>query len=58
LSAWLLGSTKEARIETLDHIHTRLDRSELEAYSGLHHLSDEGTLERLLALNLERKGKA
>jgi len=56
LSAWLLGSTKEVRIETLDHIHARLDRSVLEAYGWPHHLSDEEILERLLALNLERAG--
>jgi len=44
-------------IETLDHLHTRLDGSVLEAYGWPHNLSDEGILERLLALNLERAGK-
>jgi hypothetical protein len=44
------------QIETLDHIHTRLDQSVLEAYGWPHNLSDEGILERLLALNLERAG--
>ena len=44
------------QIETLDHIHARLDGSVLEAYDWPHNLSDEGILERLLALNLERAG--
>jgi hypothetical protein len=44
------------QVETLDHIHTRLDASVLEAYGWPHNLSDEGILERLLALNLERAG--
>ncbi len=42
------------QIETLDHIHSRLDASVLEAYGWPYNLSDEGILERLLALNLER----
>ena len=44
------------QIETLDHIHSRLDASVLEAYGWPRNLSDEGILERLLALNLERAG--
>jgi hypothetical protein len=42
------------QVETLDHIHSRLDQSVLEAYGWPQNLSDEGILERLLALNLER----
>ncbi len=41
-------------IETLDHIHSTLDNAVLDAYGWPHNLSDEGILERLLALNLER----
>jgi type II restriction/modification system DNA methylase subunit YeeA len=43
-------------IETLDHIHTRLDQAVLDAYGWPHNLSDEQILEKLLALNLERAG--
>jgi hypothetical protein len=46
-------------IETLDHIHTTLDHAVLDAYGWPHNLSEDGVLERLLALNLERaKGTA
>jgi len=38
--------------------HARLDTSVLEAYGWPHNLSDEGILERLLALNLERAGRS
>ena len=41
-------------IESLDHIHTKLDHAVLDAYGWSHHLSDEQILENLLALNLER----
>ncbi len=41
-------------VETLDEIHTELDRAVLDAYGWPHSLSDEQILERLLALNLER----
>ena len=41
-------------IETLDHLHTRLDHAVLEAYGWPRNLSDEQILEHLLALNLER----
>ena len=41
-------------IETLDHIHNKLDRAVLEAYGWPHTLADEQILEHLLALNLER----
>jgi hypothetical protein len=44
-------------IETLDHIHTTLDNAVLDAYGWPHNLSDEGILERLLALNLARAGE-
>jgi hypothetical protein len=43
-----------SEIETLDHIHTMLDHAVLNAYGWPHNLSEEGILERLLALNLER----
>ncbi len=38
--------------------HQKLDRAVLDAYGWPHDLSDEGILERLLALNLERAGRA
>jgi hypothetical protein len=41
-------------IETLDHIHTALDRAVLDAYGWPPALGDEQILERLLALNLAR----
>ena len=41
-------------VETLDHVHTTLDHAVLDAYGWPHNLSEEGILERLLALNLER----
>ena len=41
-------------IETLDHIHNKLDRAVLEAYGWPHTLADEQILEHLLALNRER----
>ena len=58
----MLGAFKEAvdqiigldEIETLDHIHTTLDHTVLDAYGWPHNLSDEQVLEKLLALNLER----
>ena len=45
-------------VEALDHIHARLDRAVLDAYGWPQGLSDEQILERLLALNLARAGKA
>jgi hypothetical protein len=45
------------QIETLDHIHARLDQAVLDAYGWPHNLNDDGILEKLLALNLERAGK-
>ncbi len=41
-------------IESLDHIHTKLDHAVLDAYGWQHNLSDEQILEKLLILNLER----
>ena len=38
----------------LDLAHRRLDEAVLDAYSWPHDLTDEGILERLLSLNLER----
>ena len=43
--------------QNLYHIHARLDGSVLEAYGWPHNLSNEGILEKLLALNMERAGK-
>ena len=40
----------------LDLAHRRLDEAVLDAYGWPHDLSDEGILERVLALNLERGG--
>ena len=42
--------------ESIDHIHTQLDRSTLEWCGWLGDLSDEKILESLLALNLEGAG--
>ena len=38
----------------LDLAHRKLDEAVLDAYGWPHDLTDEGVLERLLALNLER----
>jgi len=43
-----------ADMETLDSIHSQLDRAVLAAYGCAHDLSEEEILENLLALNLER----
>ncbi len=42
----------------LELAHRRLDEAVLDAYGWEHDLSDEKILERLLALNLERAGRA
>ena len=41
----------------LDLLHLKLDHAVLDAYNWPHNISDEGILERLLALNLERANK-
>ena len=41
----------------LELAHKKLDEAVFAAYGWLSDLSDEGILERLLALNLERAGK-
>jgi hypothetical protein len=42
----------------LDLAHKRLDAAVFSAYGWPHDLTDEQILERLLALNLQRAGKA
>ena len=42
----------------LDLAHNRLDAAVFDAYGWPHALTDEQILERLLALNLQRAGKA
>jgi hypothetical protein len=50
----MLTNLYNQRPTWLDLAHRKLDQAVLDAYGWPHDLSDEGILERLLALNLER----
>ena len=50
-----LTNLYNARPTWLDLTHRKLDAAVLDAYGWSHDLSDEEILERLLALNLERR---
>jgi hypothetical protein len=52
-----LTNLYNARPTWLDLAHKRLDAAVFAAYGWPADLSDEGILERLLALNLERAGR-
>jgi hypothetical protein len=54
----MIGRATNACPTWLDLAHKKLDAAVFEAYGWPHDLTDEQIRERLLALNLQRAGKA